>query len=329
MSRIYTEGFEMRDVLFWDVPSIASIATTNQRSGAACCTGGGSCAPKRYVPFMAEAFWRIGWRTNPVAGTTIWKWYAGSTELGSVRINSTTFKLEIYTGNSTLVATGTFVVQINTYYCFEIHVKIADSGGVIEVKIDGVPDVSFSGDTKPDTNTGFDGVGYSNGACTTWIDDLAMNDTTGSADNSWCGDGHIVMLSPNAAGDVAQLTRGGTNSGSDYGQVDEVPPNGDTDYLWHDTAGMYTLLGMSTYTLAANESVRRVYVEGRVREEAANGDSVQMGLKTHSAEYWGSNQPVTTTYRRILGDEYLVNPNTGVAWTQAELDALQAGTKIV
>ncbi|KRT76718.1 MAG: platelet-binding glycoprotein [Armatimonadetes bacterium CSP1-3] len=64
-----------------------------------------------------------------------------------------------------------------------------------------------------------------------YFDDIAINSSTGSFQNSYPGAGSIVALRPNAAGDSADFARGGTDSGANWSQTDEVTPNDVTDYV--------------------------------------------------------------------------------------------------
>src|SRR3990172_6946830 len=57
-----------------------------------------------------------------------------------------------------------------------------------------------------------------------YFDDIAINSSTGSFQNSYPGAGRIVALRPNAAGDSADFARGGTDSGANWSQTDEVTP---------------------------------------------------------------------------------------------------------
>jgi hypothetical protein len=61
--------------------------------------------------------------------------------------------LNIYTGDtSTLVATGNTILQINRWYVIEIHFK-RHASGTIAVRLDGVDECSWSGDTTLSAST--------------------------------------------------------------------------------------------------------------------------------------------------------------------------------
>jgi hypothetical protein len=66
-----------------------------------------------------------------------------------------------------------------------------------------------------------------------FFDDLAINDNTGSFQNSYPGEGKIIHLKPNAAGDSNgfSVQVGGTvGSSNNYTRVNEVTPDDATSY---------------------------------------------------------------------------------------------------
>jgi len=67
-------------------------------------------------------------------------------------------------------------------------------------------------------------------------DDIAINDGSGSFENSWCGEGEIVVLRPSATGDNNAWTRGGTDSGANWSQEEEIPPDDATERAYTQRA---------------------------------------------------------------------------------------------
>lgn len=328
MTRIFTDGAEIGDTLFWSTVGSATNVTTTPRSGSRCYQMGAT-ESRRTITAVSEGYYRIGFRFSTAGAHVICRWRAGATELGSIRLNASTLKLEAYNTSSNLAATGTAVLSASTWYLIEVHIKIADAGN-IDVRVEGntTADIAFSGDTKPGADTTFDSLNLTmaNVGGTQLVDDLAFNDTAGGADNSWCGDGKIVMISPNGVGDSTQLT---PSSGSNWQCVDEVPPNSDTDYVESATAGQYDLYNLGSIALGAGDTILRVWVEGRVRETVAAGDNVQLGVKSSATEDWSVNLPVTTSYARYVGDDLTQDPATTAAWTESGVNSLQAGMKVI
>ena len=317
MARIFTEGFEMKDLLFFDATGSAGFSTP--RSGAASLNLGYQGWGNKTIVDLAEAYFRFGFRFSGYQGA-IFIWYNGEAQLGYIGIDSSR-RLVIYTGD-VLRATGTIVLSLSAWYLIEVHVLISDTG-VVEVRLDGILDVSYSGDTKPGAEETINVCQYHGDEVQ--FDDLAMNDTTGAVDNSWCGDGKVVMLTPNANGDLSQLMGSDADQIDNYLLVDEFPKDDDTTYVEGSVVDEKDLYNFTDFGLTEQE-IKRVWAEARARDTVADAGLVALALKTYATEYVGPDVTLFTTFtKQILGTVHTVNPNTSAAWTPAELDALQAG----
>src|SRR3972149_6225726 len=179
---------------------------------------------------LSEAYFRLALYIS-ADPSNILSWLSGTTWLGTLKRNTTSKFLELYTSTATLVATGDIAIQASTWYVIEVHVKIDDTTGALDVRVDGVDDAAFAGDTKPGAETTFNTLRYHGGSNTSYYDDLAMNDTNGSVDNSWCGDGKIILLKPNANGDSSQWDGSDGNQVDNYLLVDDIPSDDDTTYV--------------------------------------------------------------------------------------------------
>lgn len=333
MARVYTDGAENGDVLFFDGGYAGITASTLvARSGNYSYRCANVVWGTKTITPVSEGYWRFSFYRNDVSqGARIFYWYSDATELGSLRIQATTNKLEAYRSQIDLAAVGSLALSPNTQYIIEIYVKIADSGGSIKVKIDGLPtlDIDYTGDTKPGTQTTINSVRYTqpqNSSAVYYFDDLAMNDTTGSVDNSWCGDGRVIILPTNDDGDVTMLI---PSSGIDnWAMVDEIPNDGDTTYVMGSGINDYDLYTLSDSSLA-DVNILRVWPASTSRKTIATPGKLAFMLKTNGVEYTQSGLDLLTSYARVTGSGYIDNPQTGVDWTISELDALQVGIKIV
>ncbi len=329
MARVagFTDGAESGDIAFFDaVSGTVSASTAKYRSGAYSYLLGNSNGHKSMTG-VGEFYLRFAIYLNSAA-TTFVAARVGSTQIGALSLNATTRKVEIRVGN-TVMTTGNIALADATWYLIEWHLSIADSG-LSEIKIDGVADASYSGDTKPDVNTIVDNIywshpGGSNGSM--YIDDIALNDTTGGADNSWCGDGRIIAMAPNADGDSSQWDGSDGNQVNNYALVDDIPPGG-TDYVESDTTDEVDLYNLAACGLS-NVDILRVIPTARARDTVAAGGKIAVGIKpSGGSEQWSGDKSLLTTFGRVVGDEYTTNPATGNPWTPAELDALQVGVKV-
>jgi hypothetical protein len=328
MARLWTEGFEFGDALFFTYNGSVSSAQAHTGTYSAQ-TSYSSPAWLDQVPYLTEFYYRMWYRVAGLGATDIFKWGAGTygspVDLGALAHNGKVFTLKV---GSNVVATGDIEVQANKWYLLEVHLKYADTGGELELKVNGDLDASFYGDTRPGFEPDINHFTWNRSSSDqAWFDDLALNDTTGAVDNNWCADGRVILLTPDDNGDVSQLSGSDGDSVNNYLLVDEIPADNDTTYVQEDSGGggdrdLYNLeaCGLSDVT------IRRVWVETRARITAVGpGGDLALIVKTHATEYASGGVLLEQTYDRYIGDDHATNPNTAAAWTTAELDALQVG----
>ncbi len=65
------------------------------------------------------------------------------------------------------------------------------------------------------------------------------------------------------------------------------------------------------------------------RSTGAAGDQCKLIVKTGGTVYKSGALDLPAAYAWRVGTDYLVNPASGIAWTDADLDALQAGLEVV
>lgn len=337
MTRILTDGAEMGDLMLYATQqSLTNVtsATVPPRSGARCyrmSSAGTGQVSAIDIPggALSEFYLRIGVRVPALIGgnEAFVQIRSGSTVLAQVIKNVATAHFQLVCNG--VYAEGSIPILVNTWYLIEVHFKIADIGGVFDLKVDGVSDCGIAGDTKTGAYTTADNIAMITFNSTMYWDDIALNNTAGGVDASWCGDGHIVMVSPNGNGDSSMLAGSDGNSVNNYLLVDEVPPTGDADYVESLTPNDIDLYAMGNITLQPGETISRAWIESRARELAADGDSIAVGLKSGVTTDWSSNQPVTTTYVRYVSKYYFNDPDTGIPWTESGINAVQAGIKII
>jgi len=324
MGRLFTDGAEFQDNLFWSSIGSGSGASAGQkRSGTHSYTASGinSYLNKILPSTYTEWYSRIAVYISAThSSLRIPAFRSGSNEVSSLRF--TTQYPTLYV-NNVLVATSGILVPLNTWTLLETHFKI-DNSGIFELKVEGVNAASYSGDTLI-TYSSMDGILWNNqvSQLVTYVDDLALNDITGVVDNSWCGDGRVGLLKTNANGDNIDFV---PSAGSNYENVDDIPNDGDTTYNQGLVSGEYDLYNLEASGLS-NVSILRGWIEARVRKMRASSETVLLGLKTDGTEYWNDSHDLQTNYSSIRRD-HTINPKTGSPWTVADLDALQIGMKV-
>lgn len=112
--------------------------------------------------------------------------------------------------NSILTNVASKLTSKNVWYKVDVYFKCNATTGAYDVKFD---DVSIFSETNIDTGTnnisalkfqalvGVNGPTYYS---PTYFDDIAVNDTYGTKNNSWCGAGTILSLKPKGAGNKSQ-----------------------------------------------------------------------------------------------------------------------------
>lgn len=335
MARILKDGAE-HGVLADRIASNGantSVTTTNPRTGTYCYNLNDVNGWIQYPNFSAisESYIRFAYRcAGADSGVNTCALLSTGTTIFGMRVLATGISgsIGVYIG-STQKATATINIGTGAaeYHVFEIRVKI-NASGVIQVKYDGTQVINFSGDTTA-AGTTFNQLRLSGnqGGSAHKMDDIALNDTSTASDNSWIGDGGVLApLVPNGAGNYTDLI---ASAGSAYQCVDEIPQNGDTDYVYESLVNKkstYTMTDVSG--LPTGASIARVWVELAAKESAASGGNIATLVRSATTDSQGSDQALTIAYARYVSAEYVTDPADGTAWTPTKVNALEAGAVV-
>lgn len=328
MTRLFTDGAEGGFIGFTR-DSGFTISTTLKRSGNYSYRSGyGNYA---YINVLAssELYIRFGYASNVSDNELIVNFtYSGNVVVG-FQVYQKTHILKFYVGGTTIAQVPVLPsLNTNQWYLWEIHVKIDNSIGVVELKIDNNLIYSYSGDTLPSSYSTINSVVLGcPWAQYSYLDDIAINNISGVVDNSWCGDGRVLALKPNANGDSSQFTGSDGNSTDNYLLVDDVPHDSDTSYVQANVSGYYDLYNLEACGLTAVD-IKRVWVEGIAKDTTTGSGILTPMIKTNSTEVESDPVALSTSYALIKSEEFLVNPVTLSAWTTEDLDNLQAGIKV-
>lgn len=227
------------------------------------------------------------------------------------------------TRNGTLIvgassAPGIFVQNVWHYIVWAM--TIHGTTGTFGVWVDGVSVMSGSGEnTRTTANNSVNAIGFSDVSSVTheWDDLWYSNDLTNR------GDMRSVALLPNGAGNSTQFT---PSAGSNFQNVDETTANDDIDYNASSTPGHIDLYAMDDLPTAAS-SIAAVTARIVARKDDAGARDGRTVIRTVGTNYEGPTVALNATYvaHRTL---YLTNPNTGTAWTESQVNAVEAGAKV-
>ena len=231
--------------------------------------------------------------------------------------------------NGVILATSAAsLVLPATWNYLEFTGSIHDTTGYMSARVNGTEIISFTGDTRNNgtsmlTDTvrflpcGINQVNF-------WDDMYILNDLGPAPYNAPLGDCRVQTLVPTGAGSTTQLTPVG--SASNWDNVDEFPPSM-TDYNFSSTPGQRDLYTMSDLVLGTT-TILGVAANSSALKNDAGSRSIINTVKTGGTVFGGGARALSTAQQTQTGI-WQVNPDTGVAWTPAEVNAIEAGVEVV
>lgn len=336
MARLWFSGCEWGDLHeFTHADNYFTFDTTIKRSGdrslyLGANDGGNKAVVQQLSASVSEAYIRcctyIDLSTNFFLPFI--KWEKDGVNLGNVAIN-TSRQLAIYV-NGSLKATSSTTLPYGAWVVIEARVKI-DASGIIATRIDGVDDVSWSGDTTVGALTDFNQLKFEFLAATILgtrpihIDDMAVNDITGSYNNSWCGTtGRIVLLNPNDAGTYTEwLPRGAVQN---WQCVDEVPPDLGSTHCDIDVTNKKDSYNVENMPLTS--SIIAVQLDSwPYKSREASIQNIKPFILTNSLIFYSSTVSPGYAYNVPTHKLWDINPATSLPWTVPDIDAIQVGVE--
>lgn len=231
------------------------------------------------------------------------------------------------TRNGTVLGTSTFQMLTFVWYYIEISVTINGSTGAFDVHVNGTSVLSASGvNTANAGGTTTDSLKI---GCTTGqgqnlnFDDLYILNTSGAANNTFLGDSRIVTQVPNSDGThTAWTPSSGTNR---YSRVNEIPPDGDSSYIFDSTPGDENTFGFPATTISGTGVVAAVQVNMCARKDDVTTRSIEDLCHSGGSDFAGANIYALITTYLIYRQIRETDPATGLAWTLAGVNAAQFG----
>lgn len=236
-------------------------------------------------------------------------------------------------GNGTLVASsyaGTWPQDV--WFYLEVGLNCATTGGNCEVRINTVPVINFSGNTSNTGTSTWDTVklGFvGNGVFTNTIpgfafDDFYVNDTAGATCNSFMGNVRVQTQFPDGAGDKTEFSIGGSSPPAANWEAANNRYMDDRAYVEATAIGTTDLYNLQT--LVSGNAIYAVQASMVARQVDTLQVKARSVIKTNGSEHEGVDHFLNSTFS-FFKTVWETNPATGVAWTQAELAALQLGPK--
>lgn len=266
----------------------------------------------------------------------------GGGPFGRIRV-ATDRTLELW-DSAGKIGSSSAALTLNTWYRLEL--KYFNNTGSGKLELDGRLDGTSFASTTTSTNVAAIGLvtwGMLSGVTADiYIDDIAINDSTGSFQTSFPGDGNIIHLRPNAAGDANSFATqvGGTaGSANNYTRVNEVTPDDATTYNGSTTVNQEDLFNVDASGLTTSATVSVVMIGGRFAditaadataafkfevEKTSGGTISQSAAIIPNSNLWSSNALVNPFLYPLITYQ---DPDSA-AWTSTTLDSMQIGYKL-
>jgi hypothetical protein len=237
-------------------------------------------------------------------------------------------RFSLYTGTSdppVLLGRSSPVVGAGAYMHFEHYLKVDDSAGAYELRINEVTVLNL---TSKDTNNvgggevsqvtvGRQGSPFAGGKNID-MEDCYLNDTDadGSGCDSFVGDVKCGVLMVN--GDTAQADFTKSTGSVGYSLIDDVPPD-DADYISTAVTTAESDFGFANGPSNISEVLTtRPFV--RAKKDDAGTCTIAPSMISAGDKAVVDGQPITTAFA-YYDTNVPFNPDTGVPWTGSELDA--------
>jgi hypothetical protein len=234
-------------------------------------------------------------------------------------------------------------LAVGEYADFELKVKIDPSAGTVELRKNAVAIIGplTSQNTRATSNSTANGflIGFPGNPSSTatltgnidWDDIILWDDQTTDANgfsdiHDFIGDCGLTWLLPTGAGTTTQFT---PLTGSNFSEVNEATPDGDSSYVESSTIGQIDTYQMADLA-ASIATVKSVAACSFSRKT----DVGSRGMKTEIRAGGGNTANAAEI---ALGNSYLYawqqwgqNPNNGSAinWTPTTVNSVEAGQTV-
>jgi hypothetical protein len=276
---------------------------------------------QKVLPEDDEYYVAFRWRSPNNYNLALITFYNGATALGWLGRAATTGILTVYigTGSGSPLLSSASGLSINTTYLVEVRFKPLNSGGVFQVKINGILVIDFSGDTTPGATT-ITSIKLGSQTYYGWayFDNIVVDNA------AWPGNTKIQAIVPTGAGTAAQWT---PSAGANYECVDEVPAS-EADYIQTNTVDHLDTyaVGDLVGTIATVKCVQAQALA--IAEGAPTPPDIQLAVRSGGTDYFSADKQVPTGSAQ-LSHLWETDPATAAAWLEAGVNAMEIGVKAV
>jgi hypothetical protein len=224
---------------------------------------------------------------------------------------------------TTLATTSTPCLTANAWKHIEIKCTIDIAAGYVEVRVEGITVLTFTGRTLGTTSGALSSTQnvslYSaQSGPTMFVKDFIIWNTTGGVNNDFMGSCQVVKIIPQSDDSLGWTASTGTTG---FNLINDATPDDDTGYI----TAPFPLPSPSQFNmtdLPVNVStVRGVMVLHRSRKTDGGDGNIQVSVVSGANVGTGSDRPITTAYTYWY-DVFDKDPS-GSSWSRTLVNALK------
>jgi hypothetical protein len=219
------------------------------------------------------------------------------------------------------IGTTDAIITATSYHHIEIKAVLDPIVGSVEIRVNGQVEFYLDNiDTGSTATTQFAIGTFTSGGSlsyTFYVDDMFAWDGTGTEFNDFQGTQRVTTIFPVA--DTAQADWTPTGAASGYDCIDDTVPDGDTTYILGTNANDISEFDLDTLP-PETEEIAGVFIPTLAKLDDAGTGEIQVSLVSGGVPSSGPSQVLTPGYA-YWGSSHPVDPDTGVAWTKAGLEA--------
>jgi hypothetical protein len=221
----------------------------------------------------------------------------------------------------TLLASGNSIDRIvpGAWHYIEFAASVGPDGAqILRAWVDGALALEAT-NISTYNNTGMDSFGLA-------FEDQAQVYDDFYVKNGLTPLGELKIETLDLIGDTLQADFAVNGGGAGYDKLDEPTVDNDASYISSNVVGAKSIFQVANLT-ATPEVIKALQVRTYARKEDAGYRVLRALLQSGGNEYLGSNNVLATSYKHHM-DIFERNPNGGLVWSEAAVNALQVGIKL-
>lgn len=317
-------------------PAQVTISAGNGRGGGASLrfttTGNADCSAGLVLP--PSPTWSIASALKlsriPTAGsnpTPLVKFYDGGILQVTIGIVITTGLISAFRGDvsGTLLGTTSAGMSTAVQDHYEFQTTIHPTAGTVKIWKNSTLILNLSSqNTRNSTNNSINALRFGLSGSSAGESPMTLDYSDFHIADDQVGDQKITILSPTGPGTTTQFTN--TGGSANWDSVDDTTQDGDTTFVSSNTVNQLDTYAMSD--LASSSNILAVGAWICAKKTDAGTRQGQPQYRIGATNYSGASIfPASGNYG-FFQDNKLVSPASAIAWTPAEVNAMEFGVKV-